>query len=257
LRLTRVAREEPVAQNIYDDPAFFDAYGKVRRSTLGLEGAPEWPALRALLPPMGGARVADLGCGYGWFCRWAGEAGAGSVLGVDVSQRMLEKAEADTSDERVRFLRADLDELDLPGAAFDLAYSSLALHYVEDFDRRVGCVHRALAPGGRFVFSIEHPIYMAPERPGWITLEDGRRVWPLDSYGREGPRSTRWLVDGVIKHHRTLGTTLNALIRRGFVIRHVEEWKPSQAQLDALPAAAEELDRPMFLLVAADRPSGR
>src|SRR5215469_15001619 len=117
-----------MAQNIYDDPAFFAAYAKFRRSAIGLDGAPEWAALRALLPPMASLRVVDLGCGYGWFCRWAREAGAAAVLGLDVSQKMLERAQADTHDAAIRYQRADLDVLDLPEAAFDLAYSSLALH---------------------------------------------------------------------------------------------------------------------------------
>ena len=194
-----------MAQNIYDDPAFFDAYSKFRRSVQGLDGAPEWPALRALLPPLQDLRVVDLGCGYGWFCRWARAAGAASVVGIDVSEKMLDRARSETTDADVRFLRGDLDELDLPAAAFDLAYSSLALHYVGDLGRLIAAVHDALRPAGRFVFSVEHPIYMAPERPGWVTLGDGRRVWPLDSYQREGPRKTNWLVEGVIKHHRTLG----------------------------------------------------
>ena len=58
-----------MTQNIYDDSAFFDAYGRLERSIHGLDGAPEWPALRALLPDPRGCRVLDLGCGYGWFCR--------------------------------------------------------------------------------------------------------------------------------------------------------------------------------------------
>ena len=244
-----------MAQNIYDDPAFFDAYSKFRRSVQGLDGAPEWPALRALLPSLQGLRVVDLGCGYGWFCRWARAAGAASVVGIDVSEKMLDRARNDTADAAVRFQRGDLDDLTLPTAAFDLAYSCLALHYVEDFGRLVACVHAALRPAGRFVFSIEHPIYMAPERPGWVTLDDGRRVWPLDSYQREGARTTNWLVDGVIKHHRTLGTTINTLIQRGFSIQHVEEWLPSPAQMAELPTAKDEIDRPMFLLVEAERRS--
>ncbi|MGH6971413.1 MAG: class I SAM-dependent methyltransferase, partial [Caulobacteraceae bacterium] len=160
-------KAQVMAQNIYDDPTFFEAYSKFRRSTLGLDGAAEWPALRSLLPPMTGLRVADLGCGYGWFCRWAADAGAKSVVGLDVSQKMLTKAKAETSGQTVRYVRTDLGELDLPAGEFDLAYSSLAFHYVEDFERLVAAVHRALGPAGQLVFSIEHPIYMAPDRPGW------------------------------------------------------------------------------------------
>jgi len=250
-----------MAQNIYDDPTFFEAYAKFRRSAIGLDGAPEWAALRAMLPPMAGLRMVDLGCGYGWYCRWAREAGAASVLGLDLSGRMLARARADTADPAIRYQRTDLDRLELPEAAFDLAYSSLALHYVADFDRLVGVVRRALVagarPAARFVFSIEHPLFMAPSRPEWLTLADGRRAWPLDAYNREGARTTDWLVQGVVKHHRTLATTLNTLIGHGFAIRRVEEWSPTADQIAAIPEISEELDRPIFLLVAAELPALR
>lgn len=241
-----------MAQNVYDEPGFFAGYSQMRRSRLGLAGAAEWPAMRAMLPPMVGLRVVDLGCGFGWFCRWAREAGAGPVLGLDLSEKMLERARAETADAGIEYRRADLESLSLPAGAFDLAYSSLAFHYVEDFGRLTGEVRQALAPGGRFVFSIEHPIYMAAERPGWITDADGRRVWPVASYQREGRRVTDWLAPGVVKFHRTIGTTLNALIAAGFAIARVEEWGPSAAQVAETPGLAEELARPMFLLVAAE-----
>jgi len=69
----------------------------------------------------------------------------------------------------------------------------------------------------------------------------------------EGPRTTNWLAKGVVKHHRTIGTTLNLLIQCGFTIQHVEECCPTADQIAAKPELAEELERPMFLLVAAQR----
>lgn len=78
-----------MSQNIYDNQGFFDAYAQLPRSVHGLDGAPEWPALKAMLPPLNGRAVVDLGCGYGWFCRAARELGAESVLGIDLSIKML------------------------------------------------------------------------------------------------------------------------------------------------------------------------
>ena len=117
--------------------------------------------------------------------------------------------------------------------------------------RETACVGLS-GPGGAFVFSVEHPIYVASSSPAWLTLADGRKVWPLDSYRREEPRSTEWLVPGVIKQHRTLGTTLNLIVEQGFTIRQVEEQRPSSDQNAATPEAAEEIDRPVFLLIATD-----
>src|SRR3974377_2368260 len=114
-----------MTQNIYDNPEFFEGYSRLGRSVEGLAGAPEWPSLRALLPDMRGLRVVDLGCGFGWFCRWAREQGAAQALGIDVSERMFTRARVTTSDGAITYERADLERLELPEASFGLAYSSL------------------------------------------------------------------------------------------------------------------------------------
>ncbi|MGH6880247.1 MAG: class I SAM-dependent methyltransferase, partial [Hypericibacter sp.] len=156
-----------MAQNIYDDETFFAGYSQLPRSIDGLEGAPEWPSLRALLPSLAGRRVLDLGCGFGWFCRWARAQGAAQVLGVDLSQRMLTRARAETADPAISYVQADLEQFSPAPGAFDLAYSSLAFHYIENLERLLTPIHEALVPGGRLVFSVEHPIYTAPRAPGW------------------------------------------------------------------------------------------
>jgi SAM-dependent methyltransferase len=242
-----------MTQNIYDRPDFFEGYSQLGRSVEGLDGAPEWSALRAMLPDIKGLKVVDLGCGFGWFCRWARDQGAAQVVGIDRSERMLARAKTTTLDGTITFESADLERLELPEASFDLVYSSLALHYIENAARLFGVIHRALVPSGRFVFSTEHPLYMAPTNPGWSIDADGRKTWPLDRYFVEGPRTTDWLAKGIVKHHRTIGTTLNLLIQRGFTIQHVDEFCPTAEQIAAKPELEEERERPMFLLVAAYR----
>ncbi|MDX8513862.1 class I SAM-dependent methyltransferase [Mesorhizobium captivum] len=242
-----------MAQNIYDQADFFEGYSRLDRSVEGLDGAPEWPVMRAMLPEVDGLSIVDLGCGFGWFCRWVRAHGAREVLGLDLSEKMLVRACAAGSDAAITYERADLDELSLPKARFDLAYSSLALHYVGDVSRLFATIYQALVPGGFFVFSTEHPIYMAPTNPGWSVDAEGKKIWPVDQYLVEGPRTTDWFAKGVVKHHRTIGTTLNSLIQAGFAIGHVEEFRPTKAQIAARPELAEELERPMFLLVQARR----
>lgn len=241
-----------MTQNIYDNETFFAGYAALPRSVHGLAAAPEWPSLRALLPALEGKSVLDLGCGFGWFCRWTVGEGAASVLGLDVSKRMLERAKAETADGRVSYRRSNLETVELPRAAFDLVYSSLALHYVENLEYLIRQVHVALRPGGRLVFSVEHPIYTAPSAPGWREI-DGRRIWPVDSYLAEGSRATDWLAKGVIKQHRTIGGYLTILLRTGFALRHLEEWAPTEAQMAEHPEWKGERERPSFLLVACSR----
>jgi hypothetical protein len=100
---------------------------------------------------------------------------------------------------------------------------------------------------------VEHPVYTAPSRPGWSVDAAGRKTWGLDGYLVEGPRSTDWLAQGVIKQHRTLATYINMLLRLGFTLGHLEEWGPSPRQIASRPELADERQRPPFLLAAARR----
>jgi SAM-dependent methyltransferase len=243
-----------MSQNIYDNPGFFEGYAQLPRSQQGLAGAPEWPALQAMLPPLGGKRVLDLGCGYGWFCRAVREQGAAETVGIDLSAKMLARAAELTRDAGIHYRQGDLSRLDLVGESFDLVYSSLALHYLPEVAPLFAQIHGALAAGGSFVFSVEHPIFTCPQPQGWLVDEEGRRSWPINGYQAEGKRVSNWLADGVIKYHRTLGTYLNALIAAGFEIRHVEDWGPTAEQIAANPALAEEAERPMLLLVSVQKP---
>jgi trans-aconitate methyltransferase len=242
-----------MTQNIYDDETFFENYSQLPRSVHGLDGAPEWPALRAMLPPLQDRRVLDLGCGYGWFCRWAAEQGAAGVLGVDVSEQMLARAQAMTRDPAIRYERADLERF-APSSGLDLAYSSLAFHYLTDLGGLLGRVHDALAPGGALVCSVEHPMMTAPRHQGWSEDASGLPTWPVGGYLDEGPRSTDWLAKGVIKQHRTIETYLALLSQAGFTLACLKEWGPSPEQVAANPDWVRERQRPPFLLLAARRP---
>ena len=241
------------AQNIYDNPDFLAGYATLDRQVRGLDGAPEWPALRAMVPDLVGQRVVDLGCGFGWFSRWAQENGAASVLGIDVSTQMLERARAATTASTVEYRCADVDELELGENSCDLVFSSLALHYVRDLDRLLAMAAQAVEREGSLVFSVEHPIYSAPTTQAFETSDNGDCIWPLDNYLVEGERVTTWFVDDVRKEHRTLATYVNAVIEAGFRLDRIEEWGPTAEEVAARPERAEDLHRPWFLLVSATR----
>ena len=78
----------------YDNDTFFQQYAQMSRSREGLSAAGEWHQLQPLFPPLEGLRVLDLGCGYGWHCRFAAEQGAAQVLGLDLSRKMLQSGSA-------------------------------------------------------------------------------------------------------------------------------------------------------------------
>lgn len=239
-----------MTQNIYDDWDFFVGYSQLPRSVEGLNGAPEWPSLQAMLPPLQDLKVLDIGCGFGWFCRWAVEQGAYSVIGTDISEKMLEKAKAETNSLSISYMRADLELIDLSEGSFDLVYSSLVLHYIENLDVLLKKIYRSLAINGHFVFSVEHPLYTAPNNPDWIKDSNGNDIWPLNNYLLEGQRTTNWFAEGVIKQHRTIATYINLLISVGFSIISIDEWGSGAEQINQHPEWVRERDRPPFLLIS-------
>ncbi|KIW34768.1 uncharacterized protein PV07_01525 [Cladophialophora immunda] len=248
-----------MAQNVYDTPSFFVEYQKLARSQHGLDGAPEWPTLRNLVGDVRDARVLDLGCGFGWFCRWAIKHGsARAAHGIDLSENMLARAQAMTPDAEfpgISYQRADLEGLRLPTRAYDLVYSSLVLHYLPTPSLRnlLAEVFTCLIHGGRFVFSIEHPVLTAPADASWKRDENGTVYWPLNQYWDEGLRVTDWLAPGVRKYHRTVETYLSLLLSTGF---ELTAYKESWDGLDLKPRLEDtgEAHRPYFLFIAVRKP---
>lgn len=96
----------------------------------------------------------DLGCGYGWHCIYAAEHGAESVVGIDISEKMLGMAEEKNAHESIQYRRLAMEDLEFPKGAFDAVVSSLASHYVKDFESLVEKIRQWMTPGGKFVFSV-------------------------------------------------------------------------------------------------------
>ncbi|HTU34709.1 MAG TPA: class I SAM-dependent methyltransferase [Candidatus Acidoferrum sp.] len=242
-------------QNKYDDAAFFAKYEKIPRSVYGLDGAAEWPVFRSLLPDLRGKRALDLGCGYGWHCRYLREQGAVRVVGIDLSEKMLAEARARSADCSIEYRRCPMEDIAFAEGEFDLAISSLALHYIEDFPALCRKVYRSLSPGGSFVFSVEHPMLTALAAQEWHLGPAGERLhWPVDDYQDEGRRHTRWLGEDVLKYHRTIATYINGLIEAGFRISKVIEPSPSAETRAQHPDLKDEHRRPAFLLIANSKP---
>lgn len=253
-RASDAMAREPAPQNVYDDPAFFAGYAELRRTERGLNAILEQPALLRRLPPLADRTVLDLGTGFGNFARYAREHGARRVVGVDVSSRMLAEARRLTMDAAIEYVEQPIEAYAAERGSFDVVVSSLALHYVADYGAAIASVREALAPGGRFVFSVEHPMVTARAEQAWLLDGNGRKdVWPVDEYAIEGARHTRWFRDDVIKYHRTVATYVNTLLAGGFTLLALDEPVPSAEARAARPELESELRRPPFLLIAAER----
>lgn len=237
-------------QSEYDNPTFFEEYAKMARSREGLSAAGEWTQLRQLFPPLEGKAMLDLGCGYGWHCRFAAEQGAARVLGIDLSGRMLEEAWK-RGGAGITYRLCAIEDYEYPENAWDIVLSNLALHYVEDLDAVFRKVRRTLKPGGTFLLNIEHPTFTAGVGQDWIYSSDGTpRYWPVDDYFIPGEQTTRFLGCEVKKYHHTLTQILMGLLGSGFALQAVVEAEPPESMME-LSGMKDELRRPMMLLVKA------
>lgn len=120
------------------------------------------PALIRALEPRPGHRVLDFGCGSGdptlAFAQLV--APRGSVLGLDISGRMLAIARRRARDRGVtnaRFSVGDIGRLRTAGVRFDRAVSRYGLMFVQDVPGALANVRAALKPGGRAALAVWGP----------------------------------------------------------------------------------------------------
>lgn len=241
-------------ENKYDDDVFFQKYSEMSRSKDGLVAAGEWATLKELLPEFQDQMMLDLGCGYGWHCIYAMEHGAKGAVGIDISQKMLEVAKEKTQDVRVSYQCVAMEDMDFEKESFDIVLSSLAFHYIKDFDVIVKKVASYLKPNGVFVFSVEHPVFTAEGSQDWVYDEQGTiEHFPVDSYYYEGQRTANFLGEPVIKYHRTLTSYLDCLLTNGFILERIVEPAPTQHAIEHVPGMKDEMRRPMMLIVKAKK----
>jgi len=222
----------------------------------------EKPAIRAELPSLNGLEVISIGCGSGLDARWLADNGAKSVVGIDISKGLLDIAKANNPD--LEFHEMDMEQLDFPDASFDLAYSSLAIHYIDDWTQPLKEACRILRPGGLYVFSCGHPIDSAVE----YEVKDGIKYALL---GRKVNQETKErtvygdylaatgngvkpvkaiLADAEITvFHRTFSKMIEQILASGFNIEKLAEPQPTEAMKTADPAMFDQLTRIPSLMI--------
>lgn len=243
-------------QNIYDNVTFFDSYSALRKEESNFNVLLEQPAMMKLLPDVSGKKVLDLGCGFGDNCIDFIEKGATSVVGVDISEKMLTVAKTENSHSNIQYINISMTEIDALDTDFDLVYSSLAFHYIEDFNDLITKIYDRLSCNGVLLFSQEHPFITATiDGKGHFNKdENGVPIsYTFSNYCQSGKRTSSWFVDGVEKYHRTMGETLTTIADIGFTIEKVVEPIPDDNALKIRPSLKKELLKPNFLLIKAKK----
>ncbi len=207
---------------------------------------------------LAGARtVLDVGTGEGQVARLAVEGGATRVIGVDPTWAQV--AEASRRRGGPAYARAGADALPVADHSVDVVVACLVFEHIEAVDAAIAEVARVLAPGGRFLFFLNHPLLQTPNS-GWI---DDQVLDPPEQYWRIGP----YLVeDATIEEvekdvfipfiHRPLSRYVNALAANGLVVTRMEEPAPPPGFLARAAEYAEAATIPRLLFLRAE-PLGR
>lgn len=208
-----------------------------------------------------GMRVLDIGCGEGYFTRLLAQEGA-EVAGADIAPELIAKAQKETP--AIRYHVASADTLGFSDdATFDVVTCVLALQNMEKLEAVMREIARVLAPGGKFVFVLNHPAFRIPKRSSWGWDEQEKTQYRrLDAYlsasrekmdmnpGAKGPHEYTY------SFHRSLQDYAKALSGAGFAITRMEEWISHKKSEKGPRQEAEDRARkefPLFLAAEARR----
>jgi SAM-dependent methyltransferase len=234
-------KESPIARVAYEKLA--EAYAQLAEGKAE-NGFIEHPAMRKQVGDVKGLRVLDAGCGPGILADYLASQGA-LVTAFDVTPKMLELAKKRVGD-RVSLHLADLAQplAFVESGSFDLVASSLAIDYVRDWSVPLAEFYRALKPGGRLVFTVQHPVgaYL------WYKLSDYTGVQYVEAAWKGFGGETVMMPD----YYRSFGEMVNPLLKAGFSLKAVVDALPVEALKDKDPAAYERFRRmPPFMCLEA------
>jgi len=243
-------------QNIYDDEKFYNEYREMREKGLNANELIEIPIIKDMLPNLKGKKILDLGCGNGGMSKYFIEQGASSVLAIDLSENMINEAKEKNSDPKITYLVLGMEKISKIDTKFDLVFSSLAFHYIEDFNKLLKDIHNLLNDDGILLYSQEHPIATSckyhKEMKSSIFIDE-KRYYLVSDYNSNGERKLFWNVDGVIKYHRNHSTIINTLIKNKFTLIEERESIASKEAIELNNKYVNQIDRPYFLFVKAKK----
>jgi SAM-dependent methyltransferase len=235
----------------YDNDAIFNTYMAGRSRIDNPKDTLEKPIILELAGNLTNKRILDLGCGDAAFGREALSKGCQTYLGIDGSHNMVEAAQQGLVGTIGKVVQGMVENWDYPAEAFDLVVSRLVFHYIKDVDAVFKQVYHTLSGGGRFVFSVEHPVITSCDR-AWLG-NGPRQDWIVDNYFTTGRRVTSWLGGQVVKYHRTVENYFVGLQRAGFVVESLREAEPQRERFEQDATYRRRQRIPLFLIMAGQK----
>lgn len=173
------------------------------------------PVMLKAIGTVRGKKVLEIGCGNGYFARMLARVGA-KVTAIDVSPKFIRIAREQERTERLGVRCYVRDAADLKGirsGQFDLIVSNMALMDIPRFRQAIREASRVVKRGGRFVFSIVHPLYSDWQHES-VTY-NGRRYFAriLKKYLSETADDRSHWKNGhaTVHYHRPMQSYVHAL----------------------------------------------
>ncbi|MTH53222.1 methyltransferase domain-containing protein [Bacillus mangrovi] len=239
---------ERAGSEAYEQKQFIESFLKRRHRNDSPNRTIETPAVLKLIGDPSGIHVLDIGCGDGSLGSFLLAKGCASYLGIEGSEQMAAKAEERLAGTSGMVERVFMEEYSYPMESFDLVVSQLAIHYCADIDSLFSSIIRTLKPGGRLVFSIQHPLLTSSYKRAEAGTK--RSDWIVDDYFKTGKRVENWMGEQVVKYHRTASDYYEALTKAGFKIERFLEPKPDPSLFENQQEYERRLRIPLFLLFA-------
>lgn len=242
-------------KNVYDTSIFFNEYQSMRQKEINANNLIEIPQIKEMLPNLKNKTILDLGCGAGDMDKYFIEKGAKYVLATDISENMINVAKTINASNNIDYRVLKMEDISTLSQKFDIVYSSLAFHYIENFDKLLKDIYSLLNPNGILVFSQESPINMATsktEKNEKNKIEiNGKQYHLLSGYCKEGERKVFWNDTFVTKYHRTYATLVNTLIKNNFEIIEIKDSYASPEAIAQCPKYKYQIDKPYFTYIKA------
>lgn len=236
--------------NFYDNDEIFDVYMNHRRNRRETPNDTlEKPVILELAGNISDKNILDLGCGDATFGLELLTSGCQSYFGIDGSQNMIEMAHKTLKNSAGRVEHTSLEGWDFPIQKFDLIFSRLVLHYIEDVNALFKKINSSLTQNGQFIFSVEHPVITSSEKR-WEG-KGKRQDWLVDNYFNSGRRENNWLGGKVVKYHRTIEQYFSALQGAGFQVESLQEAEPMRERFLSEETFKRRQRIPLFLIMSA------
>ena len=172
-------------------------------------------------------RVLDVGTGEGQLARAVAETHGSVVVGLDPTVAQVEVAAQRGG--AVAYGLASSNALPVASESFDAVVVCLVFEHVDALDESLAEVARVLAPGGRFIFFLNHPLLQTPESGMIIDhmIEPPETYWRIGPYLREAVTVEEVQKDVRVRFvHRPLSRYVNGLINAGLQLECMLEPAP-------------------------------